>query len=794
MGREVGTFGFSANFEVTKEGTLDARQIVDNFDDLLAFSSGNFIPNGFPVAVRGKTNADERGLYVCMDNANLDQEESWAKITSNINLALAIDSSDNSEFKNNPKKSEGYGDLNILPFKWDSYLTNKSLLLNKSNVTLGNNYDLSSTNKIISEHGIFYQSETNDITKANFPELELKGLNPYNFNTDFIQGWSFGNNRSVINLDFELKDTEGNYLEIEDNRGIPLYITFKNSEGKEVHFSYYFSTSMNLKFIIKNILYENGGTVITLNNELPLKYYNWENEQGGTTYIDANEDYRNGGYGLSGNILLGQDISLINTSNSSIIGFQNGTSAEGLKYTRDCFITGRRNLISAEKGFAVIGACVFGELNIARASSTNVFGIRNIANSAGETIFGVRAYDIRTHLSDSAASDRRDIAFHIGISKITSEDRLSQLMVFKNGFIKLTEVPLTSMTINQYTPEGKKGGFGLDSEDNNKLKYCPDGQNWKTVATTEDVQQAGTKFLGQYTNEANMVSANPDPSEGSYAYLDEGVGSPVEKWIWDSNDNEFVNTGGISSEETPNTIKQKYEENAKSFNDTLFDRLAGDYYLKKSSNQEIDSEKIYTEIQKLWKGAEFRSNGNDNNVSKIFIDENSIEYTVNVGGDPQYNKLTPNVSGLQDGETKEHKLPNNPGIIASSYDKVNQVRLIEVDINNNTVVVDNKDYNIMINSTDGTAPIVDMTSALSQSHGRLIKIRANARVDFNIPIKDLDGNTFSPNGTDGNTQLDATTAEAGISLQAISATEGALPNSSISSANNRWFLSKNNNA
>lgn len=790
MGREVGTFVFSANFEVTKEGTLDARQIVDNFDDLLVFNSGNFIPNGFPVAVRGKTNADERGLYVCMDNANLDQEESWAKITSNINLALAIDSSDNSEFKNNPKKSEGYGDLNILPFKWDSYLTNKSLLLNKSNVTLGNNYDLSSTNKIISEHGIFYQSETNDITKANFPELELKGLNPYNFNTDFIQGWSFGNNRSVINLDFELKDTEGNYLEIEDNRGIPLYITFKNSEGKEVHFSYYFSTSMNLKFIIKNILYENGGTVITLNNELPLKYYNWENEQGGTTYIDANEDYRNGGYGLSGNILLGQDISLINTSNSSIIGFQNGTSAEGLKYTRDCFITGRRNLISAEKGFAVIGASVFGELNIARASSTNVFGIRNIANSAGETIFGVRAYDIRTHLSDSAASDRRDIAFHIGISKITSEDRLSQLMVFKNGFIKLTEVPLTSMTINQYTPEGKKGGFGLDSEDNNKLKYCPDGQNWKTVATTEDVQQAGTKFLGQYTNEANMVSANPDPPEGSYAYLDAGVGSEVEKWIWDSNDEEFINRGSTSSEETPTTIKQKYEENAKSFNDTLFDRLEEDFYIKRTVDQDISSVKSFKNMQRFEAGAIFKNS--PSNYNEIEIDGNYLKFSKSVGGqgDLVYSRLS-GVGGSENiGETKDYYLPKFEGALASQWDSINNVRKVDIDTNDSTVTINDKDYSILINSTDGTPPLIDMTSELTQRHGKKLLIRANARVDFDVEIKDLDDNIFMPNGVDGNTQLDAGTAESGITLQAIGGT--SLNPGAVIEGNSSWNLLINN--
>lgn len=87
MGRETGTFEFAANFEVKKDGTLDARQIVDNFADLLAFTSDNYIPNGFPVGVRGVETPAERGLYVCMDAGNMDVPASWMRLGTTKTLA-----------------------------------------------------------------------------------------------------------------------------------------------------------------------------------------------------------------------------------------------------------------------------------------------------------------------------------------------------------------------------------------------------------------------------------------------------------------------------------------------------------------------------------------------------------------------------------------------------------------------------------------------------------------------------------------------------------------------------------
>lgn len=82
MARQTGDFLFSANFEVTKTGTIDARQLVDDFADLLNFTSANYIALGFPVAVAGLSTPSERGIYQCIDPTDLSNAASWEKISS----------------------------------------------------------------------------------------------------------------------------------------------------------------------------------------------------------------------------------------------------------------------------------------------------------------------------------------------------------------------------------------------------------------------------------------------------------------------------------------------------------------------------------------------------------------------------------------------------------------------------------------------------------------------------------------------------------------------------------------
>lgn len=70
-----------------------------------------------------------------------------------------------------------------------------------------------------------------------------------------------------------------------------------------------------------------------------------------------------------------------------------------------------------------------------------------------------------------------------------------------------------------------------------------------------------SKFLGTYLDLTALETAHPSPVDGSYGYVDGGIGENVITYIWDSTDNIYVAQSGGGTE-TPTTIKTKYESNA----------------------------------------------------------------------------------------------------------------------------------------------------------------------------------------------------------------------------------------
>ena len=70
-----------------------------------------------------------------------------------------------------------------------------------------------------------------------------------------------------------------------------------------------------------------------------------------------------------------------------------------------------------------------------------------------------------------------------------------------------------------------------------------------------------SKFVGEFVSLSALQSAFSTAPVGSYAYVDTGVGQPVEKYIWDNNDSQWELQQGQSTAETPATIKTKYESN-----------------------------------------------------------------------------------------------------------------------------------------------------------------------------------------------------------------------------------------
>jgi hypothetical protein len=57
---------------------------------------------------------------------------------------------------------------------------------------------------------------------------------------------------------------------------------------------------------------------------------------------------------------------------------------------------------------------------------------------------------------------------------------------------------------------------------------------------------ANSHFLGVYVDEAALISAHATAEPGDYAYVDAGVANPTELWLWDDDDEEWVQTGSAA--------------------------------------------------------------------------------------------------------------------------------------------------------------------------------------------------------------------------------------------------------
>ena len=127
--------------------------------------------------------------------------------------------------------------------------------------------------------------------------------------------------------------------------------------------------------------------------------------------------------------------------------------------------------------------------------------------------------------------------------------------------------------------QGERGESGAaDTPEQIKSKYeSNDNTNAFTDAERDKLAALeGSKFLGEFVSLSALQTAFPTAPIGSFAYVDGGVGQQVEKYLWDSSDNNWVVQQGVSTEETAESIKTKYESNpnTNNFNDAAKQTLA----------------------------------------------------------------------------------------------------------------------------------------------------------------------------------------------------------------------------
>lgn len=72
---------------------------------------------------------------------------------------------------------------------------------------------------------------------------------------------------------------------------------------------------------------------------------------------------------------------------------------------------------------------------------------------------------------------------------------------------------------------------------------------------------SSSRFLGVYPTLTSLQAAHPAPPEGSFAYVDSGPGADIMSYIWDANSVKYVPQASGNSQETPESVKAKYEAN-----------------------------------------------------------------------------------------------------------------------------------------------------------------------------------------------------------------------------------------
>ena len=114
-----------------------------------------------------------------------------------------------------------------------------------------------------------------------------------------------------------------------------------------------------------------------------------------------------------------------------------------------------------------------------------------------------------------------------------------------------------------------------------QIKTLYEGNDNTNAFTDDEKDKLATlessKFRGQYESLGALEIAEPSPPIGSYAYVDEGEGVDVVKYLWDSSDEAWTLSGNVSQELTPSQVKDLYEDNpdTNAFTDTEKTKLTG---------------------------------------------------------------------------------------------------------------------------------------------------------------------------------------------------------------------------
>lgn len=133
------------------------------------------------------------------------------------------------------------------------------------------------------------------------------------------------------------------------------------------------------------------------------------------------------------------------------------------------------------------------------------------------------------------------------------------------GALADTAVQPAALSVQLDLKVDKVAGYGLSQE------------NFTAAEKAKLAGLEGSHYRGTFINFTALQTALPTAEEGDYADVDAGAGDPVQRYIWDESDSEWVAQAGSADPVTAAQVKTLYESNpdTNAYTDAEKSKLAG---------------------------------------------------------------------------------------------------------------------------------------------------------------------------------------------------------------------------
>lgn len=133
------------------------------------------------------------------------------------------------------------------------------------------------------------------------------------------------------------------------------------------------------------------------------------------------------------------------------------------------------------------------------------------------------------------------------------------------GALADTAVQPAALAVQLDLKVDKVAGYGLSQE------------NFTAAEKAKLASLEGSHYRGTYVNLAALQAALPAAEPGDYADVDAGASAPVQRYIWDESDSEWVAQAGSADPITAAQVKTLYESNldTNAYTDVEKSKLAG---------------------------------------------------------------------------------------------------------------------------------------------------------------------------------------------------------------------------